>query len=35
MGQILNQHVDVEESMNAMNEIFPTDMFFGSEQQIL
>lgn len=35
MGQLIQQHVNVEESSAAMDQIFPPDMFFGSEQQIL
>jgi len=35
MGQLIQQHVDIDESQRAMNEIFPPNMFFGSEQQIL
>lgn len=32
MGQLLMQHVNVEESRSAINEIFPPAQFFGSEQ---
>lgn len=35
MGQLLMQHVNIEESRSAINEIFPPAQFFGSEQQIL
>lgn len=35
MGQLIQQHVDLEESSRAINEIFPPAQFFGSEQQIL
>ena len=27
MGQVINQHVDLEESSNAMNEIFPPEYY--------
>lgn len=35
MGQILSQHVNLEESSMAINQIFPPDQYFGNEQQIL
>ena len=35
MGQLLQQHVDLEESSKAINSVFPDHQFFGHEQQIL
>ena len=30
MGQIMSQHVNLEESNNAINEIFPQDLYLGT-----
>jgi len=30
VGQIMQQHVDLEESSNAMNQIFPPEQFLGT-----
>ena len=35
MGQIMQQHIDPEESTDMINQIFPGSMFFGNEQKIM
>lgn len=35
MGQLIQQHVDLEESSRMIGSIFPQPQFFGNEQQIL
>ena len=35
MGQLFQQHVDMDESNQAINQIFPPDQFFRHEYQIL
>ena len=35
MGHLIQQHVDLEESSKAFNELFPPANIFGNEQQIL
>jgi hypothetical protein len=35
MGKLISQHVDLDESSNAINQIFPPDQYCGNKNNIL
>ena len=35
MSQVMQQHIDLEESNNAMNEIFPQDLYLQNGSSVL